>query len=248
MSDIVHALAALRDPQMRLRRVARYLREEDAETAVRAIDAAAALARDDRSRVFYLSVLHLILCIRPRPSLPGGPLPPPDQQDVLGTLRIAALAGAASRAQLRLPADLLRDAFAAPTPLDAVLLKPHPSIEKVALGRRRERARLAGREQWQPLLVDTTPAVVQLLAENPRVTHAQAMEIATLRPQHPFALEALLLSYRWLSDVKIAEAVARNPSTAPWLARALDPLLPRIEQSQLSDLQAQVVEQGEIDP
>jgi len=155
------------------------------------------------------------------------------------------LAGAASRARLDLPTRLLREAFTPPTPLDAILPKVHPSIEKITLGHRRERARLPDRDQWLPLLLDTTPAVVQLLGENPRVSQAHALDIATLRPTHACALEALMMSFRWLSDVKIAEAVARNPAAPGWLACGLEPLLPRLTAPAVVDLVPVVIELDE---
>lgn len=225
---IAGQLAALPDPQMRLRRLARWLVEADAAEVVAELDRAAVGTRDSPlGRQFYLTLAHLVLHIRPRPTLPGGPLPMPDRHWLLPDVRLAALIGAATRGGHPFVARLLRDAFAPPNEADAHLLTLHPSVEKLPLGVRRERARLADREALNLLLLDSTPAVVVLLADNPRVVEAQALQMASLRPTHAYALQALLLSLRWLANERVAEAVIRNLAAPGWLVQLLVPLVPR---------------------
>jgi hypothetical protein len=225
---IASQLAALPDPQMRLRRLARWLVEADAAEVVAELDRAAVSTRESPlGRLFYLTLAHLVLHIRPRPSLPGGPLPMPDRHWLLPDLRLATLIGAATRGDHPFVARLLREAFAPPSEADAHLLTLHPSVEKLTLGVRRERARLADREALNLLLLDSTPAVVVLLADNPRVVEAQALQMATLRPTHAYALQALLLSLRWLANERVTEAVIRNLAAPGWLVQLLVPLVPR---------------------
>ena len=229
-------LATLREPDVRLRWLAEWLRQSEPIVAVGAIEEAARSAMLGQAREFYVTFVHLLLHVRPRPDLPGGPLPPPDRRLILPDVQIAALIGAAHREQLRWTAWLLRECFRPPVPLDAKMLPLHGSIEKIALGVRKERARVPNPEVVAPLLVDTTPAVIQILSENPRMTEAHMQTVATLRPTHPYALLALLLSVKWLTNVRIVEAVARSEAAPPWLVLALAPLLPTSVQKALANL------------
>lgn len=229
---IARRLASIPDPQMRLRRLARWLGEVEPEEAVRVLEQAALDAHADPIwRQMYLTLVHLLLHIRPRPPLPGGPLPMPDRHLLLPELRVAALIGAATRQSLSFTARLLRDAFAPPHLVEGMMLALHPSVEKLPLGTRREKARLPHRETLDRLMLDTTPAVVHLLAENPRITETHAVQIASLRPTHAYALQALLMPLRWLTNDKVCEALTRNSSAPPWLVLALVPLLPRRAQA-----------------
>jgi hypothetical protein len=213
---------------MRLRRLARWLVEADAAEVVTQLEHTAAHTRDGPLyRQLYVTLAQLVLHIRPRPTLPGGPLPMPDRQWLLSDLRLAMLIGAATREACPFVARLLRDAFGPPNEADAQMLTLHPSVEKLPLGVRRERARLADREGLNLLTQDSTPAVVVLLADNPRVVETQALQIASLRPTHPYALQALLLSLRWLTNERVAEAVIRNHAAPGWLVQLLAPLVPR---------------------
>jgi hypothetical protein len=233
---IARVIAALPDPQLRLRRLAEYLRETDAHEATLALHEAATGTRDGVLRELHLAFLHLVLHVKPRPTLPGGPLPLPDRAWLLGDLKVAGLVGAAIRQGLDFTHRLLRDAFTPPQPEDAVMLQVHPTLEDIPLGVRKERARGAHRERLAALLVDTTPSVVQILAENPRVLEPAAVQIASLRPQHPYALQALLMAPRWLSNVAVGEAAARNQAAPGWLVLGLAPLLPRKAQYSLAHM------------
>lgn len=232
---IARTLAALQDSGLKLRRLAQYLREGDPAEVVQALETSARSAQGDL-RHLYLACLQLVIHVRPRPSLPGGPLPLPDRDWLLGDLRLAHLIGAARREHLPFTALLLRLAFAPPQPLDARMRPLHPSIEKFPLGVRRERARKPDKAAWQPLLVDSTPAVVQLLAENPRLLQIHAIQMATLRPTHPYALQALLMAQRWLTDEAVLQAVARNQDAPAWLVLGVAPLLARRTQLALTHL------------
>ncbi len=229
---ISRRIAALPDPQMRLRRLARWLAEADPDEAVRVLEQAALGAHTEANwRQLHLTLVHLLLHIRPRPPLPGGPLPLPERHLLLPEVCVAALIGAAARQELFFTARLLRDAFTHPHLVEGMMLTLHPRVEKLPLGTRREKARLPHRETLDLLMLDTTPAVVLLLAENPRITETHAVQIASLRPTHPYALQALLMPLRWLTNDKVCEALTRNSAAPPWLVLALVPLLPRRAQA-----------------
>lgn len=231
-----HMLTTLREPDVRLRWLAQWLRESEPETAVAALEEAAQTAALGFGRELHLTFIHLLLQVRPRPDLPGGPLPPPDRRLVMPDSRAAQLIGAAHRSGFQWTAWLLRESFRPPVLIEGRLLPLHPSVERIALGVRKERARVPDLEVVAPLLVDSTPAVIQILAENPRIMEAQALLMATLRPTHPYALQALLLNQRWLTNIKIVEAVARSDAAPPWLVLALTPLLPRPVQMAIVNL------------
>ncbi len=235
--NIEFALTSLPDASMRLRKLARWLTETEPDQAIDSLDTNLRATRESAvARQFALTFVHLLLHIRPRPPLPGGPLPLPDRQWLLPDLSIAQLIGAATSREDRFLSSLLRDAFAPPLPTDGRPLPLHPTLEKVPLGTRRERARQGNRAYLQGLLLDTTPSVVELLGANPRLLEAGAVQIASLRPTHPLALEAILLSQRWLAHEGVCEAVLRNQAISPWLSRALLPLAPRRVQVALPHL------------
>ena len=251
-----YLLTTLREPDVRLRWLARWLRETEPAAAVAVLEEAAQGAALGNVRELHLTFVHLLLQLRPRPDLPGGPLPPPDHRLVLPDARVAQLIGAAHRQGFQWTAWVLREAFRPPALLEGRLLPLQPSVEKIPLGVRKERARVPDPEVVAPLLADSTPAVVHILAENPRVSEVHALLVATLRPTHPYALQALLLNLRWLTNVKVVEAVARSDAAPPWLVLALTPLLatpvqmaiaklPRIH-PEVRELMAQWLDLGDV--
>ncbi|MSP92934.1 MAG: hypothetical protein EXR79_14215 [Myxococcales bacterium] len=226
-APIARIVTALPEPNQRLRRLAEYLRDAPAGEVLAELERAACGAQEGLLREFHLAFVLLLLHLAPRPELPGGPLPLPERNLLIDDLRLAGLLAGATREGRGWVGRILRDAFRRPSPNAARLLQLHPSIEEIPLGVRKERARGTVRERLNVLLLDTTPSVVQVLAENPRIFEPHAVQIATLRPQHPYALAALLMAPRWLTNGTVGEAVARNQATPPWLVLALAPLLPR---------------------
>ena len=241
-----HTLSTMREPDVRLRWLAAWLRATEPEAAVAALEEAAQLAAVGNARELHLTFVHLLLHVRPRPDLPGGPLPPPDRRLVLPDLVVARLIGAAHRQGLLWTAWLLRESFRPPAIVEGRLLPLHPSVEKIALGVRKERARVPNLDVLAPLLVDSTPAVIQILSENPRIREPHALLIATLRPTHPYALQALLLNLHWLTNIKVVEAVARSEAAPPWLVLALTPLLAKSAQMAIANLPRINVEVREL--
>ena len=231
-----HTLSTLREPDVRLRWLAQWLRETPPELAAAVLEESAQTAAQGHGRELHLTFVHLLLHVRPRPDLPGGPLPPPDFRLVLPDARVAALIGAAHRQGFQMTAWLLRESFRPPMLVEGRLIPLHPSVERIALGVRKERARVPDPEVVAPLLADSTPAVIHILSENPRVLETHALAVASLRPTHPYALQALLLNVRWLTNIKVVEAVVRSEAAPPWLVLALTPLLARPVQMAIANL------------
>ena len=229
-------LTQLREPDVRLRWLATWLREGDPVEVVATLEESARHAAQGDARLLHLTFVHLMIILRPRPELPGGPLPPPDRRLVLPDMVVVRLIQAAMHAHLRWTTWLLRECFRRPTLHEGRLLQLHPTVEKVPLGVRKERARIPDPELVSALLVDTTPAVVQILGENARLSEAHALTIATLRPTHPYALQALLMNLKWLTNVRVVESLVRNDAAPGWLVLALAPLLPRLTQKALVNL------------
>ena len=242
---VARQLLALADPQLRVRRMAALLREQSPTRLLPQLHDAiqyglvqtAGRLPHPGAREVHLTLVAWLLQTRPRPGFPVGTWPLPDDGLRLEPGREVELLRAAESLEQPYLGLLLRMGLRTDSQDDTRLLQLHPSMDKLPLGVRRERARLGNREHLQFLLLDTTPAVVQLLAHNPRVTEAHAVQIASLRPTHPWALQALLTAPRWLGAEAVLEAVARNPSTPGWLVLSLAPLLPQRIQRALVHLQ-----------
>ncbi len=215
------------DAALRLRRVAQQVRETEPAVLAALLSEAARGSITGGWRAVYLGLAQWVLHARPRPKFPVGHWPLPDDELAPQGVHLALAVAASCQHENEFAHLILRDAFARTGPGDQTLLTLHPSVEKWPLGVRRERARGTDKNALQILLLDTTPAVVQILAENPRVLEPQAVQIASLRSQHPWALQSLLMVPRWLGNERVVEAVLRNSSTPGWLVLLLAPLVAR---------------------
>ncbi len=223
--SIAQLLFAVPEADMRMRRAAEFLSQDSPALVVIAIEKAALETRDPVQRVFYTSLVHLLFTIRPRPPLPAGPLPLEQRELLPDAERIDELIEVAEQLHARFTRALLRELWAPWEKYDDKMLPLHVTIDHISLGHRRERARLPKRAAFSPLFVDMTPSVVQLLAFNPRLRQEDAVQMAAMRPQHPWALWAILLNFRWLSNETVREAVALNPYARQWTTLALAPLI-----------------------
>ena len=237
---LARQLLALPETGLRVRRLAGLLRDGEPAEVLPQLEAAVRRGLiqthlpygSPGARELHLALVTWLLLARPRPQFPVGTWPQADDGLTLSVFRVATLLREAKVLDLPYLSLLLREGFRIPAATEDRLLQLHPSVDKLPLGTRRERARLTDRNQLQFLLLDSTPAVVQLLAENPRVVEAHAVQIASMRPTHPWALQALLSVPRWLGNERVVEAAARNTSAPGWLVLALAPLLPlRIRQA-----------------
>ncbi|MEY3013235.1 MAG: hypothetical protein RIT45_1970 [Pseudomonadota bacterium] len=223
---IERAIVALEQEPMRAGRMASALRVEEPLAVAWMLERAATRTSEPGARTCYLAFLSMALAVRPRPRLPAGPLERDHERDWPHAREVAAITGAASREGVRYVPGLLRELFREPHPRESRVPPPHVTIEHMPLGVRRQRARRPEREQWRMLLVDVDPAVVELLALNPRLGNEDAIRLASNRNTHPWSLWSLLLAPRWRTRPDVLVAVANNPQCPLWLLLAIAPLLP----------------------
>jgi hypothetical protein len=219
-------LAAIPDAEVRLVRFGAWAREAPALDVVDALQGAMTASPHPTVRTLQLTVVHWLAHIAPRPRFPAGVSTQVRGLRAPANERLAHLYVTADGVEALSLATLLRRAFRASTPDDARLLPLPLAIESISLGHRRARARRPDAARFEPLLLDSTPAVVHLLAQNPRLNETQILKTASNRPTHPQACVALLMTTRWLGRERAREAVARNPATPQWLVLALAPVLP----------------------
>jgi len=223
--SIAQLLAAVPESDMRMRRIAEFLCKDSAALVAIAIEKSVLEIHVAAQRVFYTTLIHLLFTIRPRPPLPAGPLPLEHRELLPSADRIAELIEVADQLHARFARTLLIALWQPPEKYDDKLLPLHVTIDHISLGHRRERARLPDRSRFAAILVDTTPSVVQILSLNTRLRQDDMVQMAAMRPQHPWALWTILLNFRWLSNDTVREAVALNPYAKAWTCFALTPLL-----------------------
>jgi len=88
-----------------------------------------------------------------------------------------------------------------------------PTGRPLTLGERKSLARTHDREQLLLLLRDPHPAVVAILLDNPHVTEADIVRIASARPAVPAALTTIAAHPRWSVRHPVKRALVLNPST-----------------------------------
>lgn len=88
-----------------------------------------------------------------------------------------------------------------------------PTGRPLTLGERKSLARTHDREQILLLLRDPHPAVVAILLDNPHITEADVVRIASARPAVPASLATLAAHPRWSVRHPVKRALVLNPST-----------------------------------
>lgn len=97
-----------------------------------------------------------------------------------------------------------------------------------SLGHRTQRARAERRpDRLLRLCADPHPAVIRSLLQNPRLTEAHAVRIASRRPVDAAVLEEVARAPRFIARPAVRRAVAQNPYAAPALVVSLLPSLGR---------------------
>jgi hypothetical protein len=146
--------------------------------------------------------------------------------------RRAAIYSAAIEAALPDVALLLFDA-APPAPgVDRLLHKLDddrplvPTGRPLTLGERKSLARGHRRELLLQLLRDPHPDVIAVLVDNPHLTEADVLKIASRRPVLAGALLAIFHSDRWRARAHVRRALVLNPCTPLPLAARLMATLP----------------------
>jgi len=107
-----------------------------------------------------------------------------------------------------------------------------PRGKPLTLGERKSLARGHRRQMLQHLLRDPHPDVVTILLDNPHITEADVLVIATRRTPRPAALIAVARNHRWRARYNVRRALVLNPHTPPLealrLATTLRPMDLRI--------------------
>lgn len=88
-----------------------------------------------------------------------------------------------------------------------------PTGRPLTLGERKSLARTHRREQILLLLRDPHPAVVTILLDNPHITEADVVRIASARPAVPASLAKLAAHPKWSVQHAVKRALVLNPST-----------------------------------
>jgi hypothetical protein len=88
-----------------------------------------------------------------------------------------------------------------------------PTGRPLTLGERKSHARTHDRELIRLILRDPHPAVVAVLLDNPHITEADVVRIASTRPAVPASLAAIAAHPRWSVRHLIKRALVLNPST-----------------------------------
>ncbi|MCX5741202.1 MAG: hypothetical protein NT062_01745, partial [Proteobacteria bacterium] len=88
-----------------------------------------------------------------------------------------------------------------------------PTGRPLTLGERKSLARTHDRQRLIMMLRDPHPAVVAILLDNPHVTEADVVKIASLRPAVPEALARVAAHVRWSLRHMIKRALVFNPVT-----------------------------------
>ncbi len=88
-----------------------------------------------------------------------------------------------------------------------------PTDRPLTLGERKSLARTHRRDQLMLLIRDPHPAVVAILLDNPHVTEADIVRIASTRPAVPESLAAIAANARWSVRHAVKRALVLNPAT-----------------------------------
>ncbi len=109
-----------------------------------------------------------------------------------------------------------------------------PGTRPLTLGERKSLARSWKREVLERLLLDPSHDVVRLLLENPRLTEADVLRLATSRRATAGALMLILHHRRWNCRPTVRRALLRNPNLPEASAIRLVGLLNRQETRELA--------------
>jgi hypothetical protein len=88
-----------------------------------------------------------------------------------------------------------------------------PAGRPLTLGERKSAARTNDREKIGLLLRDPHPMVVAILLDNPHITEADVVKMASMRPAVPESLAKIAAHARWSVRHPVKRALVLNPST-----------------------------------
>lgn len=192
---VARRLAVLPERAMRAARLCAIVVDASALDAAWLLDALATAGRAG-GPPFDVSLLAAV-------DLTSSDLLPYDSRRAI--FEAATASGLESCKELLLPSRELADANAA---------KPRaliPGTRPLTLGERKSLARSWRRDVIERIVVDPSPDVVTLLLDNPHVTEADILRIATARRTSAAVLELVLKSRRWGIRTGIRRALVFNP-------------------------------------
>jgi hypothetical protein len=94
-------------------------------------------------------------------------------------------------------------------------------MDYLTLGEKRSLARTHTKEKLDRLLYDTSPLVVRNILENPSLTEADVLRMASRRPNHEKVITTIYKNDRWVSSYDVKTAIVRNPYTPVPIALGL---------------------------
>ena len=112
-------------------------------------------------------------------------------------------------------------------------------LERTPLGRRKSWACQMDVDMLPRLCLDSDASVIEILLGNPRMTEAWVVRMASRRPNRVPVLRTIAMKEKWLARRKVKQALVLNPyapaSVAMWLAPLMDgPVL--MEASEMNTL------------
>ena len=116
---------------------------------------------------------------------------------------------------------------------DAAPIPDYGAGRELSLGERRSLARRPSRQQFERLLADPHPLVIEQLLLNPKLTEADVVRLVTRRPARAELIRSVARSPRWLCRERVRLAILNNPGTP---AEVAIPLLGLCTRRQLQEL------------
>lgn len=95
----------------------------------------------------------------------------------------------------------------------------------LTLGERKSLARRPDRRMFDRLARDPSPAVIELLLNNPKLTEDDVVRLCARRPGLPEVLSLVFLNPRWAARPRVRRTLALNPRTPEPIVAAVVPLM-----------------------
>jgi len=104
------------------------------------------------------------------------------------------------------------------TPPSNLEVPQDPMLKDLALGARISLAKTRQMGVLKKLLKEQDPSIIRSLLLNPRLTEAEVLKIASLRPTSPQVLEEVFRNAKWIARYRVKKALVYNPYCPPSLA------------------------------
>lgn len=116
---------------------------------------------------------------------------------------------------------------------DQLRVPDYGAGRELSLGERRSLARRPERRNFDRLLGDPHPMVVQILLRNPRLTLDDVVRMTSRRPANRRVLQEIVTSSRWVARSRVRLSVLLNPGAPDPLVMPFLPLCGRLELQEL---------------